>query len=125
MFDFDEDTKELSVTRGNSGILEITAENDDGSQYEFQVGDVVRFKVFKRKDCACVELQKDVVVNEVCTSVDIALTKEETKIGDLINKEVPYWYEVELNPETNCKTIIGYDKEGEKVFMLYPEGDEK
>lgn len=125
MFEFDEETKQFHVTRGNAGIIEVTADNQDGSQYEFQVGDVVRFKVFKRKDCGCVEIQKDVVVDKVCTSVDVPLTSEETKIGDLINKPASYWYEIELNPETNCKTLLGYDKEGEKVFMLYPEGDEK
>lgn len=125
MFDFDEDTKQFDVTRGNAGIIEVTAENKDGSQYEFQVGDVVRFKVFKRRDCGCVELQKDVVVTENSLSVDVPVTSEETKIGDLINKPTPYWYEIELNPETNCKTLIGFDRDGEKVFMLYPEGDEK
>ena len=125
MFEFDERTKQLHVTRGNSGILEVTADNQDGNQYEFQVGDVVRFKVFKRKDCGCVELQKDIEVKEACLSVDVPVTSEETKIGDLINKPKDYWYEVELNPDTNCKTLVGFDKDGEKLFTLYPEGDEK
>ena len=125
MFEVDEDTKQINITRGNAGVLEITAEDENENPYEFQVGDIVRFKVFKKKNCGCVELQKDVKVNEICTSVDMPLTSEDTKIGDLINKETPYWYEVELNPDTNCKTIVGFDKKGEKVFMLYPEGDEK
>lgn len=120
MFKIDKNTKQINITRGNIGAIEVSTE----SQYEFQIGDVVRFKVFKKKNCGCVELQKDVIVNEVSTTVDIHLTSEETKIGDLINKPTPYWYEIELNPDTNCQTIVGYDDEGEKVFMLYPEGDE-
>lgn len=36
-----------------------------------------------------------------------------------------YWYEVELNPETEAQTIIGYDEDGPKIFRLYPEGDDE
>lgn len=117
--------KYIHITRGDAASIEIHTTNDDGSIYEFQVGDVVRFKVFKRKDCGCVEIQKDVVVDEVSQAAVIELTKEDTKIGDLINKPSKYWYEVELNPETKPQTIIGYDEDGEKLFILYPEGDER
>lgn len=125
MFKVDKQTKQIKITRGDIGTLEITTTNADGSQYEFQKGDVVRFKVFKKRNCGCVELQKDVVVEVASLSTDMPLTSDETKIGDLINKPVTYWYEVELNPETNCQTIIGFDDKGEKEFVLYPEGDEK
>lgn len=125
MFKIDKKTKEIKITRGDFGMFDVTATNEDESEYEFQVGDIVRFKVFKKKDCGCVELQKDVTVSEPCKAVTISLSKEETKIGDLINKPTNYWYEVELNPDTKPQTIIGYDEAGEKLFILYPEGDEK
>lgn len=115
---------EIKMTRGDSGTISVNAMNEDGSEYVFQAGAVVRLKVFKNKDCGCVVLQKDVAVEETKTEVDINLTKEDTKIGELISKPVVYWYEVELNPETDPQTIIGYDDDGAKTFILYPEGGE-
>ena len=116
----------IKVTRGDIGAINITTKNEDGTAYTFQTGDIVRFKVFKNKDCGCVELEKDITVLEETTEVNISLTKEDTKIGNLISKPVTYWYEVELNPETNPQTIIGYDDvEGAKLFILYPEGGDK
>lgn len=50
--------------------------------------------------------------------VEIPLNSEDTKIGDVVNYKVKYWYEIELNN----MTTIGYDKEGPKEFILYPEG---
>jgi hypothetical protein len=35
---------------------------------------------------------------------------------------VDYWYEVELNPDEDCQTIVGYDEDGAKVLRLFPEG---
>ena len=114
----------IHLTRGNIANIEIGAYNEDGSNYIFQTGDVVRFKAFKRKDCEKVELEKDVVIDEPTISVNISLSGEDTKLGELINKPTIYWYEVELNPETAPQTIIGYDLEGEKQLILYPEGGE-
>lgn len=125
MLVIDPKTKQINLTRGDEVLIEINAQNEDGTDYIFKVEDVVRFKVFKAKDCNCVELQKDVKVETEGTSVNVTLTKDETKIGELINKPVKYWYEVELNPETSTQTIIGYDLDGEKIFMLYPEGSDK
>ena len=117
--------KQIHITRGDIACIEVSAKNDDGTDYTFQIGDVVRFKVFKKKDCNCVELQKDVTVDKVGTAIQIHLTSEDTKIDGIVNKPVEYWYEVELNPETAPQTIIGFDMEGEKIFKLYPEGSDK
>ncbi|MBQ4263136.1 MAG: hypothetical protein IJB83_02690 [Bacilli bacterium] len=125
MFKIDKTSKQISLTRGDVAQIEVSALNEDGTDYTFNEGDIIRFKVIKRKECNSVELQKDVEVNEAGTIVNISLTSEDTKIGGLINKPVKYWYEVEVNPETNCQTIIGYDEDGEKIFMLYPEGSEE
>lgn len=125
MFLIDAEKKQIHCTRGDFGIIEVSSKNEDGTDYEFQKDDVVRFKVFKKKDCGCVEIQKDTIVNETSTLVKVELEKDDTKIGELINKPTDYWYEVELNPDTKPQTIIGYDKQGEKLFTLYPEGADK
>jgi hypothetical protein len=124
MFEIDTD-KTIHLTRGDYIPLELrTKDKVTGADYVFNVGDVVRFTVCEKGDYGSVVLQKDVEVNEEATSVDMALTTEETKIGEIINKPKEYWYEVEVNPETSPQTIIGHDKDGAKVLMLYPEGDD-
>ncbi len=124
MFVIDKDTKQINLTRGDVAAILLDSIIDD-KPYTFKVGDVVRFKVFKAKDCNCVEMSKDTLVTEESSTVNISLSGEDTKIGELINKPTKYWYEIELNPETNPQTIVGYDLEGEKIFMLYPEGDDR
>lgn len=123
MFKIDKETKEIKITRGDVGCIKVSALNDDGSNYLFKESDVVRLKVFKRKNADDVELTKDVLVTEETEEVLIELTNKDTKIGDIINKPTSYWYEIELNPDIKPQTIIGYDDElGEKKFTLYPEG---
>lgn len=111
----------INITRGDSAVLSVSATISDTS-YEFKPDDVIRLKVFARKDCSDVVLQKDITVTEATSAVEIALTSEETTIGEVISKPTDYWYEVELNPETKPQTIIGYDDNGAKVFKLFPEG---
>jgi hypothetical protein len=120
MFVIDSDLT-IHITRGDAALISVSA-NKGGANYEFKPDDVVRFKVFAKKNCADVVLKKDTVVTETADKVRVALNGEDTKIGNDINKPVDYWYEVELNPDTNPQTIIGYDENGAKIFKLYPEG---
>lgn len=117
------DDLSIYATRGDAVFFSVTAD-DDGKPYVFQAGDLVRIKVYGKKDAENVVLQKDFPVTEDTESVEILLTEEDTKIGDVISKPKDYWYEVELNPFTNPQTIIGYDEDGAKVFRLYPEGND-
>lgn len=114
--------KTISITRGDVANIAVTAQYEDGSPYTFLVGDVVRLNVFKKKDCTSIVLTKDVNVSEETQVTIVRLDKDDTKIGEVISKPVDYWYEVELNPDTEPQTIIGYDDVGEKIFRLYPEG---
>lgn len=120
MFKVNED-KSIYLTRGDHVSFTLVA-NDNGQPHTFRQGDLVRFKVFEKKACNCVVLQKDFRVESDTTEVDIVLTEDDTKIGAEINKPTDFWYEVEVNPEIQPNTIIGYDEDGAKVFKLYPEG---
>lgn len=115
------DDLSIYVTRGDMVFLRVTAEKN-GEPYTFDVGEVVRIKVFAKKNCEDVVLQKDFPVTKETQGVDIILDGNDTKIGGVISKPVDYWYEVELNPYDNPQTIIGYDGEGTRVFRLFPEG---
>lgn len=116
----------INITRGDSGEIVIRAfdkaDNEGEKLYEFQAGEVVRLKIFEKKACENVVLQKDFPIEEATESVSLVLTEEDTRIGEIISKPVDYWYEIELNPESNPQTIVGYDEDGAKIFRLYPEG---
>ena len=120
MFKINDDMS-IYLTRGDAVSITLNAQ-DNGENYIFRAGDLVRFKVFEKKACHCVVLQKDVRVESDTESVAISLTAEDTKVGSEISKPTDYWYEVEMNPETQPQTIIGYNEDGAKVFRLYPEG---
>lgn len=120
MFTINDDMS-IYLTRGDAVYFTVTAYYD-GENYIFHAGDILRMKVFERKACDNVVLQKDFSIEVETERVEILLTREETKIGEVISKPTDYWYEIELNPHTNPQTIIGYDEDGAKVFRLYPEG---
>ena len=122
MFSVNEDLS-IYATRGDIVFFSVAAE-EDGKPYKFQPGDVVRFKVFGKKDAENVVLQRDFPVSEECEEVQIILTKADTKIGEVISKYKDYWYEVILNDDSLPQTIIGYDEDGAKLFRLFPEGDD-
>lgn len=122
MFKIDDDMT-INVTRGDCGTIDVSA-TVDGAVYVFLPGDILRLKVFEKKNCENVVLKKDFGIDVNATTVTLTLTGKDTKIGGMINKPTNYWYEIELNPETNPQTIVGYDDEGPKLFCLHPEGNE-
>lgn len=116
------DTKTISVNRGDQGqSFDFSIPIDDGSFYTFQVGDVIRFGVYNRNKLnEDAVLLKEYTIDEAKTKVTLNFDKDDFVIGDLINKQVTYWYEIQLNNNT----IIGYDDNGAKEFILYPEGSD-
>lgn len=123
MFQITEDYS-IYVTRGDMVYLKLTADDQDGA-HVFQLGDVIRFAVCVKKNCAKVMLRKDFIVTKETTEVEIVLDGDDTNFGNVISKPTDFWYEVSLNPETDPRTIIGYDTEGARIFRLYPEIDEE
>lgn len=123
MFTINSD-KSIYITRGDIAAFKISAKLSEGESYTFKFGDVVRLRVFEKKRHDAVVLKKDVMAEGDSTTVTMSLTSTDTSIGDIINKPVDYWYEIELNPDTTPQTIIGYDNAGPKIFRLFPEGDD-
>lgn len=122
MYIINEDNS-IYATRGDIVILSVTAVNKaNNTAVTFQPGDVLRMKVYGKKNCEDVVLQKDFPVTAATSEVELFLSEEDTKIGKVISKPVDYWYEIELNPYDNPQTIIGYDEDGAKLFRLFPEG---
>ena len=122
MYRVNEDAS-IEVTRGDIAIILVTARQND-QPYTFVVGDLLRMRIFEKKNCEKVMTVKDFPVAEDTQTVECFLGEEETKIGPVISKPTTYWYEIELNPDTYPQTIVGYDEDGPKPFLLYPEGKE-
>lgn len=109
----------IKLNRGDVLSFVLTIDNGD-DPYTFQEGDKITFSVYsKGKMNEKAVLLKEVDATPNATSLTIECTNEDTKIGDLINKPMEYWYELELNNEY---TILGYDESGAKQLILYPEG---
>ena len=120
MFTINDDLS-IYATRGDTVFFTVTAD-ENGTPYYFEAGDVLRMKVFGKKDAESVVLEKLFPVTARTDRFTILLTEDDTKIDEVISKQKDYWYEFELNPFTNPQTIIGYDEDGAKVFRLFPEG---
>ena len=114
----------IYATRGDIAHISISL-NNNGKPYTFQVGEVLRIKVYEKKNANNVVLQKDFPVTAVTQTMELYLDENDTKIGEVISKPKDYWYEIELNPFDNPQTIIGYDEDGPKIFRLFPEGADK
>lgn len=95
--------------------------------YEFKPDDKISFVVVTKKGYTKEEvLRKDYTLKEIgytepTTTPEIPLTSEDTKLFDLTNKAKTYWYDIVLNDET---TILGFDDEGAKKLVVYPEVEE-
>lgn len=104
------------VTRGDRGIIDL-----DFSDYTFQVGDVIEFKIYEENSLDQPPvLVKSHTVQEVSEVVKMELLSADTMLGEPGNEKVTYWYEIKLNGD---QTIFCYDEiTGAKIFYLYPGG---
>ena len=111
--------KEIHINRGDRLLMEFSIDNEN-EKYTFKDGDKIKFSIYEKRgmDKPPV-LQKEFKPAVGSTSVDIDIPGSEMKIGEMTNKPIEYWYEIELNDE---ETIIGYDEDGAKKLILYPEG---
>ena len=113
----------LLLNRGDTVIFSFSAEKD-GVPYTFKQGELLRLKVYGRRNADKVFLRKDFPVLTDSAEIKLELTGDDTKFGPVISKPTEYWYEIELNPDSIPQTVLGYDEDGPKVFMLYPEGSD-
>ena len=121
------DDMSIYVTLGDCIAFTVEAEDQNGESFTFSKGDVLRLRIFEKKNCSAVVLQKDFRITSKTNTVEMSLSSTETKFGDIISKPKDYWYEIELiNEEAEAsRTIIGYDMDGAKIFKLFPEGKDK
>lgn len=108
----DKETKQIEINRGDRGTFRLTAEEGN-----FMPDDKIVFSIIERQNYNNVVFQKEYIVLNEAPYFDITLTKEDTTIGPIISNKVEYWYEVEYNGD---QTLIGFDRNRQKKFILYP-----
>lgn len=96
-------------------------------KYKFQPDDRITFVVMNKKGYTQEEILRkeytlrDIGYTDETEVAELPLTKEETKKFPLSNKKQTFWYDIVLNDST---TILGFDDEGAKQLIVYPESEE-
>ena len=96
-------------------------------KYKFQLDDKIAFVVKEKKGYTKTEvLRKEYTLAEIGYTEEteypeIILTEEDTKVFDKLDKKKTYWFDVVLNDTT---TILGYDMDGAKKLIVFPEAEE-
>lgn len=102
-------------------------ETKEEELYEFQLTDKIAFVVKEKKGYTKQEILRvektlaEMGYTDTTTTPEIQLTEEDTKVFELKDKPTTYWYDIVLNDTT---TILGYDDEGAKKLIVYPEAEE-
>ena len=109
------ENKTFHVTRGDRGGFNVSLKD-----YTFQTGDEIEFRVYEEDgmDSEPV-IEKTKIVESASDSVLVELISSDTAIGIPSNERQTYWYEIKLNGD---QTPFCYDKNGPKIFYLYPGG---
>ena len=95
--------------------------------YKFQPDDKITFVVVNKKGYTKEEILRkeytlrDIGYTEETEIAELPLTEEETKQFPLSDKAQTYWYDLILNDDT---TMLGFDDEGAKKIIVYPEVEE-
>lgn len=102
-------------------------ETQQEENYNFQLADKIAFVVKEKKGYTKQEILRvektlaQMGYVEPTQYPEIQLSEEDTKVFELTDKPVTYWYDIVLNDTT---TILGYDDEGAKKLIVYPEAEE-
>ena len=109
----------IELSRGDSATINLTIPLDDDNNYEFEVGDIIKLRVYEKNGYTKEPvLEKDFEVDETTEQVNIVLNEEDTLFAPESNKALTYWYDISLN---ETQTIVGYSSEnGPKLFIITP-----
>lgn len=118
MIKIDED-KTIHLTRGDAtNDFNKLVVSMDG--ITFAANDKLKLIVVKKKGYTSeIVFSKEQTIEEAGDEVEFELTSADTSTFPLENKQKEYWYDFVLNGDT---TILGYDEEKAKKFIVYPGG---
>lgn len=107
--------KTIEINRGDKANINLTA--NDG-KYQFEAGDIIKLRIYNKNGYdQNTLLEKESIVSNQNNNVVIELNETDTEFVPKTDKKIVYWYDISLNEST---TIIGYDENGPKKFIVYP-----
>ena len=106
----------MTHNRGAKGSIKLISKNGN-----YKVGTTFKFSIVDEKYDDVV-FQKEFEVKEECSEFFLTFTNEEMRFYKPISQEREFYYEIEMNDDT---TLIGYDEDKHKKFILYPEAIKK
>jgi hypothetical protein len=118
MIKIDED-KTIHVTRGDAtnDINKLVVSQEGVS---FSQNDKLKLIVVKKKGyTSSIVFSKEQTITDAGDEVEFELTSTDTSGFPLENTKKEYWYDFVLNGDT---TILGYDEDNAKKFIVYPGG---
>ena len=117
-YDVEENPNNFSFTRGDEIHKFLRIKN-----YTFGPGDIIKFNAYNKREMSNTPvLSKTFIVENDTDVYEMIFTSEETKIGEMQNKPIILWYEIELNEKF---TVIGFKDNNPTTITLYPEGADK
>lgn len=102
-------------------------ETKQEENYKFQPDDKITFVVINKKGYTKEEILRkeytlrDIGYTEETEIAELPLSEEDTKKFPLSDKAQTFWYDLILNDTT---TMLGFDNEGAKRMIVYPEAEE-
>lgn len=107
--------KTIYVNRGDAMTIHIVNRTDI-----FHAGDYLILSICEEGNLENTLFMKRVDITEDSGLADISLSSTDTRsfCDAFKSGSKTFWYELELNENT---TLIGYDKTGPKLFIVYPE----
>lgn len=112
------DEKKKKVYNSNYEEVEKEISTLNIVYYKFVVGNELILNIYERKGYDKEPVKSvEVTITEESEEAVIPLTESDTTFGEIPNKEITYWYDITLNKD---KTVVGFDENGEKEFIMYP-----
>ena len=110
--------KTIHLNRGDSASIQIACNNSS-----FDIGQKLCLYIMEAGNCENILVQVETDILEESNTATLSITSEDTKsLSEPFSygaKE--FWYELELQNGAERTTLIGFDENGPKLFILYPE----
>lgn len=116
----------MLLNRGDSATIRI-----ENTSSNFLPGDCIKFSIMEKNNCNSVIFQKRYDVIEQSETepnvFEITLAPEDSKkfCPSFKTGTKTFWYEIELESGDFINTLVGYDDQGAKEFIVFPEASEE
>ena len=110
--------KTIHLNRGDSANIQIACNNST-----FEDGQELKMYVMEAGNCENILLDTSALLTADSNTATISITSEQTKAlsEPFSGGSKEFWYELELQAGEERTTLVGYDEDGPKLFILYPE----